>query len=134
MPTSAYHAMYGGLDYHLNHEFDLYFNLIYAMLDRALAKRVSTIEVGLGGDAFKAKIGCYCEPLYVFAKGRRTADVAYCSRRRAPSDRAQARRGPIPHLQELKSSSIRARSGQRALLDRLGRPDSRSWQPEPALI
>jgi Acetyltransferase (GNAT) domain len=67
---SSYHAMYGGLDYHLNHEFDLYFNLIYAMLDCALAKQVSTIEVGLGADAFKAKIGCYSEPLYVFAKGR----------------------------------------------------------------
>lgn len=67
---SSYHAMYGGLDYQLNDEFDLYFNLIYAMLDRALAQRAATIEVGLGGDAFKAKIGCYCEPLYVFAKGQ----------------------------------------------------------------
>jgi hypothetical protein len=67
---SSYHAMYGGLDYRLNHEFDLYFNLIYAMLERALAKRVARIEVGLGGDAFKAKIGCYSEPLYVFVKGR----------------------------------------------------------------
>jgi hypothetical protein len=67
---SSYHAMYGGLDYRLNHEFDLYFNLIYAMLECALAKRVSRIEVGLGGDAFKAKIGCYSEPLYVFVRGR----------------------------------------------------------------
>jgi Acetyltransferase (GNAT) domain len=67
---SSYHAMYGGLDYRLNDELDLYFNLIYAMLDRALSKQVATIEVGLGGDAFKAKIGCYCEPLYVFAMGQ----------------------------------------------------------------
>jgi hypothetical protein len=67
---TSYHAMYAGLDYRLNHEFDLYFNLIYAMLDCALAKRVSTIEVGLGADAFKARIGCHSEPLYVFAKGR----------------------------------------------------------------
>jgi Acetyltransferase (GNAT) domain len=67
---SSYHAMYGGLDYRLNHEFDLYFNLIYAMLGCALAKQASRIEVGLGGDAFKAKLGCYSEPLYVFAKGR----------------------------------------------------------------
>jgi hypothetical protein len=44
--------------------------LIYAMLDCALAKRVARIEVGLGGDAFKAKIGCYSEPLYVFVRGR----------------------------------------------------------------
>ncbi len=67
---SSYHAMYAGLDYQFNHEFDLYFNLIYAMLDCALGKRVSTIEVGLGADAFKARIGCYSEPLYIFAKGR----------------------------------------------------------------
>jgi hypothetical protein len=67
---SSYHAMYGGLDYRLNDEFDLYFNLIYSMLDRALAQKVSRIELGLGGDAFKAKIGSYCEPLYVFAKGQ----------------------------------------------------------------
>ena len=67
---TSFHAMYGGLDYRFNHEFDLYFNLIYAMLDCALTKRVSRIEVGLGADAFKAKIGCRAEPLYVFAKGR----------------------------------------------------------------
>lgn len=67
---SSYHAMYAGLDYELNREFDLYFNLMYAMLDRALTRGVSTIAVGLGGDAFKTKIGCFSEPLYVFAKGR----------------------------------------------------------------
>jgi Acetyltransferase (GNAT) domain len=67
---TSYYAMYGGLDYDLNREFDLYFNLVYAMLERALTRRVSTIEVGLGADAFKTKVGCYSEPLYVFAKGR----------------------------------------------------------------
>jgi hypothetical protein len=67
---SSYYAMYGGLDYQLNREFDLYFNLIYAVLDRALSKQVSTIEVGLGADVFKARIGCYSEPLYVYVKGR----------------------------------------------------------------
>ena len=67
---TSFHAMYGGLDYRFNSEFDLYFNLIYAMLDCALTKRVSRIEVGLGADAFKAKIGCHSEPLYVFAKGQ----------------------------------------------------------------
>lgn len=67
---SSYHMLYAGLDYELNHEFDLYFNLMYAALDRALRKRVSTIEVGLGADSFKAKLGCYSQPLYVFIKGR----------------------------------------------------------------
>ena len=35
---SSYYTMYGGLDYHLNHKFDLYFNLVYALLDRGLQK------------------------------------------------------------------------------------------------
>jgi hypothetical protein len=67
----SYHMLYAGLDYQLNHELDLYFNLVYASLDRALRKHVSRIELGLGADAFKARLGCYSEPLYVFAKGRR---------------------------------------------------------------
>jgi hypothetical protein len=67
---SSYYTMYGGLDYHLNHEFDLYFNLLYALLEHGLTKRVSTIVFGMGADAVKTRIGCYAEPLYVFVKGR----------------------------------------------------------------
>ena len=67
---SSYYTMYGGLDYHLNHEFDLYFNLVYALLEHGLRKRVSTIVFGMGSDAVKARIGCHAEPLYVFVKGR----------------------------------------------------------------
>lgn len=66
---SAYYILYAGLDYRLNSEFDLYFNLMYAALDRALRKRVSRIHVGQGGTAFKARLGCYSEPLYGFIKG-----------------------------------------------------------------
>jgi predicted N-acyltransferase len=66
---SSYHLLFAGLDYQLNEELDLYFNLMYAGLDRALRKRVSTIHVGQSADAFKARIGCYSEPLYVLAKG-----------------------------------------------------------------
>jgi predicted N-acyltransferase len=68
---STYYTMYGGLDYRLNHEFDLYFNLVYALLDRGLQKRVSIIVFGIGADAVKSRIGCYSERLYVFAKGRK---------------------------------------------------------------
>jgi len=67
---SSYYTMYAGLDYQLNHEFDLYFNLMYAVLDRGLRKRGSTIVFGIGADAFKARLGCYSEPLYVFGKAR----------------------------------------------------------------
>lgn len=66
---SSYHLLFAGLDYRLNKELDLYFNLMHAGLDRALRKQVSTIHVGQSADAFKARIGCYSEPLYALAKG-----------------------------------------------------------------
>ena len=64
-----YHALYAGLDDQYNDELDLYFNLSYAVLDRALQKRPAKIYFGQTADAFKARLGCYPEPLYVFAKG-----------------------------------------------------------------
>lgn len=66
---SDYHMLYAGFDHRLNDKLDLYFNLMYAGLDRALRKRASKIHVGQGADSFKSRIGCYSEPLYVFAKG-----------------------------------------------------------------
>ena len=67
---STYHMMYAGLDYSLNREFDLYFNLMYAGFDRALHKRVERIHVGQTATVFKARMGCESEQRYVFAKGR----------------------------------------------------------------
>jgi predicted N-acyltransferase len=67
--NSHFHMMYAGLDYALNEKLDLYFNLHYAALDCALRYRVSKIELGLTAESFKARLGCYSEPLYVFMKG-----------------------------------------------------------------
>ncbi len=53
----------------LNADCDLYFNLMYAGLDRALRKRVSKIYFGQAANAFKARIGCHSQPLYAFVKG-----------------------------------------------------------------
>src|SRR5260370_41580830 len=58
-----------GLNYELNVELDLYFRLMYAWLDCALRKRVSKIEVGQTANVFKARLGCYSEPLFAFMKG-----------------------------------------------------------------
>jgi len=66
---STYYMMYAGLDYRVNNEFDLYFNLVYASLDRGLRKRASIIVFGTGADTVKSRIGCYSEPLYIFVKG-----------------------------------------------------------------
>lgn len=67
--NAAYHMLFMGVDYELNAKFDLYFNLIYAVLDRALRKGVAEIRVGQAADVFKAKLGCRPEPLYMFMKG-----------------------------------------------------------------
>jgi Acetyltransferase (GNAT) domain len=65
----TYQMTYAGLDYRLNSEFDLYFNLMYAGFDRAFRKGVTKINVGQTATTFKARIGCDFVPLYVFAKG-----------------------------------------------------------------
>jgi predicted N-acyltransferase len=83
---ASYHAMYGGLDYHLNREFDLYFDLIYVMLNCALTKGVSRVEVGLGATLSRPSASFR---LRVRSRPR-TAHVAHRSRGRAPSDCAQA--------------------------------------------
>jgi Acetyltransferase (GNAT) domain len=66
---STYHLTYAGLDYRLNHECDLYFNLMYAGFDRAFRKRVATINAGQTATAFKGRMGCDSAPLYAFVKG-----------------------------------------------------------------
>jgi hypothetical protein len=67
---SAYYALYLGLDYQVNRDFDLYFNMMYAMIDSGLRKRVSAIYLGQTATTFKARLGCYSEPLYAFVKGQ----------------------------------------------------------------
>ena len=67
---STYHMMYAGLDYSLNREFDLYFNVMYAGFDRAFRKRVKRIHVGQTATVFKSRRGCESEQRFVFAKGR----------------------------------------------------------------
>jgi predicted N-acyltransferase len=68
--NSTYYLLYGGIDYVLNNETDLYFNVIYAALEHALRAGVSRIQIGQTSSTFKARIGCYPEPLYMFVKGR----------------------------------------------------------------
>jgi predicted N-acyltransferase len=67
--SSTYHMMYGGFDYQLNHQYDLYFNMVYNCFDSALRKRVARIHVGQTATEFKARMGCYSEPRYIFVKG-----------------------------------------------------------------
>src|SRR4030095_12175250 len=65
---SAHNMLHCGLDFRVQRTIRP-FTLMSAALDRALRKGVSRIEVGQSAGVFKARIGCYSEPLYVFAKG-----------------------------------------------------------------
>jgi predicted N-acyltransferase len=67
--ADTYHMMYAGLDYRLNDQFDLYFNLMYAGFDRALQKGVKRIHVGQTATIFKARMGCFSEERYIYTKG-----------------------------------------------------------------
>jgi predicted N-acyltransferase len=67
--TTTYHMMYAGLNYELNREFDLYFNLMFAGFDRALRSRATKINVGQTATVFKARMGCHSEPRHVYMKG-----------------------------------------------------------------
>ncbi|WP_017655346.1 GNAT family N-acetyltransferase [Fortiea contorta] len=66
---SSVHYLFCGLDYSLNAESDLYFNLMYAALDEALKQNVQKIDFGQTADTFKARLGSYQTPLYMYIKG-----------------------------------------------------------------
>jgi predicted N-acyltransferase len=65
----TYHFLYCGLDYAVNRQYDLYFNLLYAVLDNGLRDDVDDIKLGQTADMSKARLGCDWQPLYFYIKG-----------------------------------------------------------------
>jgi len=53
----AYHNMRSGIDYSLNDEGDLYFNLFYNDLDQAFRRGHEEIHLGQDSDDFKTRLG-----------------------------------------------------------------------------
>ena len=66
---SAQHLLFAGMDYELNREFELYFNLVFACLDRSFQHGVERIHVGQASSFFKARIGSEPEGRKVYVKG-----------------------------------------------------------------
>ena len=66
---SIFYCLFCGLDFQFNGESDLYFNLAYGTLEKALTFDLLDIEVGQTADVFKARLGCYQKPLYIYVKG-----------------------------------------------------------------
>ncbi len=67
---AVYHQMFVGVDYSLNSDYDLYFNLFFHAVDYGFRQNVADIYVGQSADTFKQrKLGCYPVPLYFYVKG-----------------------------------------------------------------
>ena len=60
-----------GFDYSINRETDLYFNLVYRMMERAIAAGSDVIHFGATADEFKRRLGCDQKPCFLYAKATR---------------------------------------------------------------
>jgi len=58
-----------GLDYRLNAEADLYFNLMAEDLACAIGEGARDVQVGQTADVFKSRMACYPRPRYVYVRG-----------------------------------------------------------------
>jgi predicted N-acyltransferase len=63
--------LFCGIDYALNRECDLYFNLMYLATDDAMRSGATRISVGQTSDSFRARLGCAHEKLFFFIKPRK---------------------------------------------------------------
>lgn len=66
----SFYQMFVGVDYAVNNDCDLYFNLFYNTVDEALRLGATTIDVGQSSDEFKRqKLGATQKNSSVFLKG-----------------------------------------------------------------
>jgi predicted N-acyltransferase len=69
---TTFHGMVLGVDYEVNAEAEVYFNLLYQSIDTAFRHGAQEICIGQTTDALKHdKLGCYQVPLSIFVKGGR---------------------------------------------------------------
>jgi predicted N-acyltransferase len=69
---TTYHSLFLGLDYDVNSQSDLYFNLLFDAADFAFRRRPNKIVVGQTADMVKhLKLSCYQSPMSLYVKGGR---------------------------------------------------------------
>jgi hypothetical protein len=66
----AWHNLYSGVDYSINGDGDILFNLFYADLALAFERGCSDIRLGQTSEAFKSRLGAMPEPLRFFVRAR----------------------------------------------------------------
>jgi predicted N-acyltransferase len=70
--ATTFHGMVLGVDYGVNAEAELYFNLLYQTMDLAFQRGATDVCIGQTTDALKHdKLGCYQVPLSIYVKGGR---------------------------------------------------------------
>ena len=72
MPDNSLEAHYIGFDYELNNRFDLYQNILYAMIDEALKNKCLKINLGRTAAEIKTTVGAKPENLICYIKPQNT--------------------------------------------------------------
>lgn len=66
-----FYLLFAGLDYQANQQTNVYYNLVYAAIEQALAKGpFDSIHVGQAADTFKARLGCRAVPMTLMLRAR----------------------------------------------------------------
>ncbi len=66
--ADEYHFLFCGREYSLEKADEVYFNIVYGELERALASGHSRIALGQTAGSFKLRLGCEARPLYSYVK------------------------------------------------------------------
>ena len=71
--AGTHYNMYSGLDYALNNDGDLYFNLFYLDLDQAFRAGATRVTMGQTSNTFKSRLGTSARKLWFFARTQPSA-------------------------------------------------------------
>lgn len=66
--SDVFYFIFCGMNYAINNNTNLYYNLIYNSLDQALVLNPKIVHVGQTTDDFKARLGCHTHDLYLYLK------------------------------------------------------------------
>lgn len=64
----CYCFLFCGMDYRVNAQSDLYFNLMYQDLDQGFREGVRVLQLGQASERFKARLGSDAVPLFFYVK------------------------------------------------------------------
>jgi len=72
MPDNSLEAHYIGFDYELNNQYNLYQNILYAMIDEAIKNKRTKVNLGRTAAEIKTTVGAKAENLICYIKPQNT--------------------------------------------------------------